>query len=511
MSPDPTDAYFADGLTDEVISAIARIPELVVISRTSVMQYRDRPKPMAEIGRELRVGTIVEGSVRKVDSHVRIAVQLIDAASDRHLWVESYDRNLRDIYAVQSEIADRIANALQIRLVEGDGERLGEVPTRDPEAHLLYLKALSQERRYEKEGLLEAIQNYELAVQKDPGYALAYAAISRCHLYLGQWDMIAPEEMGQKAEEAAKKALDLEPDLPDAHVVMGWVLRDPPYHDLDGARKEFSRALELNPSLPAAHLSYSDFSILTHQPEEARRAARRAVELDPLCPQTLESAGSLLLHGGGSLEEAVRLFEKALQIDPTSLARDGLGLCRVRQGRWDEGIAEIRRSIVLDRGFSAAQRADLVYALVQAGRTDEARSVLEERLEHHRTHNAGAGATALAFARLGDADQALEWLETAYRERSPYLDSLDVEFGLEKLRADPRYDRILEKIGHPSKLWARLSHPSPASQGGEWHDPGGPFARSRVAGAGSTRSRLASMLGRPTGIRSSFYPAARDT
>ncbi len=285
ISPDPKDEFIADGLTEELISTISRVPELSVISRTSVMQYKNQAKRMSEIGRELNVRTVLEGSVRKSGSRVRIAVQLIDAGDDKHLWAENYDRSLEDIFTIQSEIAQEIANALQIRLLEEDRARIGKVPTADTEAYLLYLKGRYQSELVTKEGSMTAIGYFEEAVQRDPKFALAFAAIAAAYHRLGFLEMLPSAEASAKADVAASRALALDPGLAEGHIALAWVL----FHGLDfrGAMREVRRALELNPNLSGAHVAAGQTLQYAGRFEEAFAEMEKALELDPLSAPTL--------------------------------------------------------------------------------------------------------------------------------------------------------------------------------------------------------------------------------
>ncbi len=447
MSPDPTDEFFADGLTEELISTISKVRDLSVISRTSVMQYKGHPKRVAEIARELSVGTILEGSVRRAGNKVRITVQLIDPVADRHLWAENYDRNLEDIFSIQSEVAQKVASALEVRLRGEDEERIGRVPTEVTEAHLLYMKGRFHFQRVSKEGLLTALSYFEQAIQKDPRYALAHAAIAETYCSLAGFDMMPSNEALSKAEAAAKKALELDTGLAEAHISMSYFLSHSSW-DLKRALSEAARAVELNPSLPEARLRAGLGYVFARRVEEARSEAQRALELDPLSSHTMTIAATVYLYAGNP-ERAAELFEKVMEADPTnSFARNNLGLSYVREGRYDEGIAEIRKAIELSRGSNLGELVDLAYALARAGRTEEARRVAEELVTYHREHGVGADAAGYAFASVGDRDAAFEWLERARRERSAGLVGVLSNFCLEPVRDDPRYRELLKKMGY---------------------------------------------------------------
>jgi adenylate cyclase len=446
ISPDPRDEYFADGLTEELISTASKVPDLSVISRTSVMQYKDQTKHAVDIGRELGVSYLLEGSVRKAGNRVRVAVQLIDARGDKHLWAENYDRSLEDVFQIQSEIAQKIASALEIRLREGDKERMEKPPTEVTEAHLLYMKGRFHLQHFSKEELLTAQWYFEQAIQKDPRYALAHAAVAETYSWLAWFEMMPSNEAFAKAEEAAKKSLELDPTLPEAHYALGGVVRNS--WDLESTLKEDQRALELNPSLTPARVRVANTLNFLGRFEEARTEAQKALELDPLASRTNLGAADAYLYGGLP-EKAVELYEKAIEIDPTnSFAMNNLGVSYVVLGRYDEGIARIRKAIEMQRSPSPGTEADLAYALSKAGRTEEARKVVAELVAYHREHGIGAVAVASAFASVGDGEAAFDWLERARRERAPGLVGISVDFGFETLRQDPRFEKWL-KVGFP--------------------------------------------------------------
>lgn len=448
MSPDPTDEFFADGLTEELISTISKVRDLSVISRTSVMQYKGHPRRVAEIARELGVGTILEGSVRRAGNKVRITVQLIDPVADRHLWAENYDRNLEDIFSIQSEVAQKVASALEVRLRGEDEERIGRIPTEVTEAHLLYMKGRFHFQRVSKEGFLTALSYFEQAIQKDPRYALAHAAIAETYGNLAAMDMMPSNEASPKAEAAAKKALELDSGLAEAHISLSYLFLHSSW-GMKRALSEAARAVELNPSLPEARLRAGMAYAMARRDEEARSEAQRALELDPLSSHTMTVAATVYLYTDRP-ERAAELFEKVMEGDPTnSFARNNLGLSYVREGKYDEGIAEIRKAIELSRGSNLGERSDLAYALARAGRTEEARRVADELVTYYREHGVGAESAGYAFASVGDRDAAFEWLERARRERSAGLVGVLANFCLDPVRDDPRYRELLKKMGLP--------------------------------------------------------------
>jgi TolB-like protein/Tfp pilus assembly protein PilF len=447
MSPDPNDEFFADGLTEEIISTISKIPELSVISRTSVMRYKSQTKPMVEIGHELSATTVLEGSVRKAGNRVRVAVQLIDAVGDRHLWAENYDRSLDDIFAIQSEIAQKIAGSLEIRLLDSDRGRIAKAPTQVTEANLLYMKGAFHAERLTKTELEIAIDFYEQAVREDPRYARAYAAMARAYNLLGLWEIIPSRDAYAHVERAARKAIELDDSLAEAHTALSAAQFY--YRDWKRAQDEAKRALELDPNLAEAHLWTSTFCLIRGQTDRAISEAQKAIELDPLSISIMQNAATMFLYGGRP-ETAIPLYEKVLELNPgSSFARGNLGLCYVQLGRPEDGIEEIRKAIAVSRRSNPAELSDLVYALSQAARIDDARTVIAELHEIHEKKGTGAASLAYAYASIGDADRAFEWLEKAFQEGSGYLGLLTADFSFKDLSTDPRFQKFLEKIGLP--------------------------------------------------------------
>ena len=295
ISPDPKDEYFADGMTEEVISAISLINELSVISRTSVMTYKNQQnKRTLDIGSELGVGTILEGSIRKAGDRVRISVQLIDVESDRHLWAQNYDRTLEDIFAIQSEIASRVAESLESQLLPGKKQRIENANTRNVDAHLFYLKGRDSYFKWTREGFENAIRYYEMAIEKDRRYALAFAGVAESCCMLGQYDMLPSEDMFLKAREFAEKALSIDNSLSDAHFVFALVSSHE--WNFERAEIEFRRSIELNTSLSQPHFYLSDLLIVTQRFDEASSEAQTALELDPMSSVTCSYVGANYLY-----------------------------------------------------------------------------------------------------------------------------------------------------------------------------------------------------------------------
>jgi adenylate cyclase len=445
MISDPSEEYFADGMTEELISTISKVRELDVISRTSVMQYKNKAKHVSEIGRELNVGTLLEGSVRKAGNRVRIAVQLIDTNTDKHLWAENYDRTLEDVFTIQSDIAQSVASALKVTLLEKDRKRLERVPTRDPEAHALFLKGRSFGLRGTEDGLREATALYEKAIEKDPRYALAYSALAGATCMMGFFEMTPSVESFRKGEESARRAIALDPSLPEARSALGFALMG--QWNLKAAEEENDRAMELDPN--SADILNNRASLMSFKGDygEAERLARRALELDPLSPTTLNVAATWLLYSGHP-DDAMALYRKVLEIDPeAAFAMCNIGVAYVEKGMYDEGVKSIREAIRMSKAYDPGKVSDLAHALGKAGRSAELRELLTEATEWHEKNRRGSMALVSIYANLGEKDRAFEWLDRALEEHSGYLLSVFSDFAFESLRSDPRMDAIRRRTG----------------------------------------------------------------
>jgi TolB-like protein/Flp pilus assembly protein TadD len=445
MISDPKDEYFADGMTEELISAFSKVRGLSVISRTSVMRYKNQSKSASEVGRELKCGTLLEGSVRKAGNRVRIAVQLINAENDEHVWAENYDRTLEDVFSIQSDIAQSVASALKVTLLESDRERLEQIPTKDPEAHALYLKGRARQLRITPDDLNEAAKLYQKAIDKDHEYALAYAWLSACTSQMGYHEITPPIESFKKGEELARRSLALDPSLPEAHLALADALYM--QWDFKGAEVELDRAYELDPKSPLVLDFKSDLMRERRRFDEAAGLARRELELDPLSPSTLNSVATALLYSRQP-DEAIALYRKVLEIDPdAAFARGNIGVAYVEKGMLDEGIASIREAIRMERSYQMGAVCDLAHALGKAGRTDELKGLLPEAKRWYEKNHHGAMALVAIYANLGEKDEAFEWLEKAFEEHSGYLMSAFVDFAFESLHSDPRMEAMKRRLG----------------------------------------------------------------
>jgi len=441
--------YFADGMTEALITDLAKIKALRVISRTSAMQYKGVRKPLPEIARELNVDAVVEGSVLRSGGRVRITAQLIYAATDQHLWAESYERDLRDVLSLQREVARAVANEIQIQLTPQEQVRLSTARTVDPEAYQLYLKGRFYWNKRTEADLKRGIEYFQQAIDLDPNYALAYPGMADCYSLLG-WDLfggLAPREALPIAKAAAVRALEKDDSLAEAHNSLAWTKLVFDW-DWAGAESEFKRAVELNPGYAVAHQWYAECLAGIGRYEEASVEAKQALELDPLSLMINILAGWILYFDRQN-DQAIERFRKTLELDPNFwVAHWTLGRAYEQKMMFAEAIAELRRAIALSAG-SPLSLAALGHAYAVSGQTIEAQNVLAQLKESSEKRYVSPYSIATIYAGLGEKDQAFRWLERAYEERSGWLIWLRAEPVSDPLRPDPRFQDLLRRIGLP--------------------------------------------------------------
>jgi TolB-like protein/Tfp pilus assembly protein PilF len=446
LSADDANRHFADGVTEEILTNLARVGDLRVIARASVMPYRNTDRPVAEIAEELDVSHVLEGSVRRVGDRVRISAQLIDAGTNAQMWADSYDRRLEDVFAVQSDIATRVAEALQAELTADVAERIEKAPTDDLEAYNLYLRGRYFWHRRTEEDLRASARFFERALKRDSGYARAWAGLADAYSVLAFYDYLPPRKAYPRAKAAARRALAIDETLGEAHASLGYVTL---YHGWDAARAEaaFRRAIELNPSYSVAHQWYANHLVATGRFDEAVREMSRAREVNPL---SLIANGALgwVYYYAGRHEEAVEQCDRALEMDPDwDLGHLWKGLALEEMGRTDGAIASLRRAVDLSER-SGITVAALAHALASAGETAEARELLSDlvRAGHEGRYQPSFEIAKIHVA-LGEPDEALRWLEQALEERSHSMVFLEVDPQLAPLRSVPRFRRLVERVG----------------------------------------------------------------
>ena len=446
LSADPDNEYFSDGLTEELISKLSRVHDLTVVARTSMMQYKDTGKSITEIGRELQVGTILDGSVRKSGDRLRITTQLIDVESQGHLWSEDYDRTFDDVFAIQSDVAQNVAQALQITLKPAEQRQIEEAGTDDPEAYDAYLQGLYHYNTWSKEGLEKSLEYFAQAIARDPNFAKAYAAMAFSYDMLADFGYLPPDEGFPKVKENAHRALELDATTAEAYTALAIAAT---YHDYDWVRANegFQRALELNPSSAVTHDWYG---IIYLSPmgrhDEAIAHGRRAKELDPLTAYIRHDLG-WTYNQARRWDDAIAECEQILDIDPSFYFTYWcLGFAYWQKGMLEEAVAAYERGVELEP-HDLALKADLAIVYAAAGKKDQAQKILEEFEEKARREYVPPYALAMAHMAVGDLDGTFAWLDKMYEERAPWLIFMNEHARYDGLRGDPRFQELLRKVG----------------------------------------------------------------
>jgi TolB-like protein/Flp pilus assembly protein TadD len=444
LSADPENEFFADGITEDVITHLAKIKSLKVISRTSVMTFKKRDGGLREIGERLGASTLLEGSVRRAGSRVRIVAQLIDCATDEHLWAETYDRELTDIFAIQTDVALKIASALRAELSHDERARVGRPPTHDLGAYELYLHGRNWFNQFTDEGYRRSLLDYHAAVDRDPGFALAWASIAGAYteLCIGGSVGKSPEETIVLAKKAATRALEIDEELGEAHGVSALIQFAFDF-DWAGAERSFLRAIELRPGNAQAHQHYGWLCSSLGRHDDALRQLRRARALDPLLIPTdvvthLLRAG----HIGEALEEA----RKSAREQPgTPRCHSVLGWALIFSGEGAAGIASLERAVALSPGATLFL-SQLGQACALAGDVKRARQILDEMHDRSTREFISPYHFAYVYAGLGEADAAIDCLERAFERRSGAIYGIKGSFLFRNLRDHPRFKSLLRRM-----------------------------------------------------------------
>ncbi len=442
---DPDQNYFVEGMHDAIISNLAQIKALKVISRTSVMQYRGSEKPIPKIARELGVDAIVEGSVTKAADSVRITAQLIHGRTDEHWWAGSYDRDLRHVLSLQNEVARAIAEQIKIAITSVEEARLASARTVNPEAYEAYLKGRHHWNKRTPDGLNQSLAYFTQAIELDPNSALGYSGLADAYNMIGSYSYYPPSDMLPKAKEAALQALAIDSIRAEAHASLAAVQLNYDW-DWDAAEESFRTAIELNPGYAIAHHWYSQYLIAMGRTDESFRAMERALQLDPLNLE-INSTLARKLYFTRQYDEAIKQCLKTLEIDdPFFLTHTYLGLSYAHKGMFEEAISSLQTAVALS-GENPLVICALGYVYGIAGRDKDAQSILEELLAAARARYVPAVSIAAVYMGLGDKDSVFEWLEKAYQERHHYLVFFKVEPMVDSLRSDPRFTALLEEMG----------------------------------------------------------------
>jgi TolB-like protein/DNA-binding winged helix-turn-helix (wHTH) protein/Flp pilus assembly protein TadD len=447
LSNDASQDYFADGMTDELISDLGQISALRVISRTSVMAYKHARKPLPQIARELNVDAIVEGTVLRSGDQVRITAQLIDAAADKHLWSQSYEGELKDTLALQNQVARAIADQIRINLNPQEQAALKSAKVVNPEAYQAYLKGRYFWNKRTPDALKVALAYFNQAIDEDPTYAQAYSGLADTYALLGDWQygVMTPKEALPKAKAAAIKALELDSTLSEAHNSLAFCF-DAFDWDLESAGKEFQRAIELNPGYATAHHWYAWHLSLLGQYDQAIEEMRKAKSLDPLSLIINADLAELLVIAH-FYDESIIQSRKTIEMDPNfALAHNQLAQAYLQKHMNAEAIAELQKAVELSAG-SPTCIANLARAYAASGRNSDAVKLLSELKNHSNGGYSDAAEVSMVYAALGDKDQAMHWLEIGYEQR--FNPGVLQRLGFDPLRSDPRFQDMVRRIGFP--------------------------------------------------------------
>jgi TolB-like protein/DNA-binding winged helix-turn-helix (wHTH) protein/Flp pilus assembly protein TadD len=445
LSNDPAQEYFTDGMTDELISDLAQLGTLRVISRTSVLHYKGGNKTALEIGRELAVDALVEGTVQRVENKVRIRVQLIDAASDRHLWARSYDHELKDVLLLQTTAAHDIVGEIRGQ-VDGTPANMPSASelTVQPAAYDLYLKGQYFWNKRTVDGFQQAIMYFERATAKDPHFGRAYAGLADCYALLGPYSGVPQTEFMRKARAAALKALEIDDNLAEAHTALGLIVQNYDW-DWSTAEREFRRAIELNPNYATAHQFYAEHLAWRGRFEEALRESERARELDPLS-MIIATDNGAILYVSRQYERAVAQLRSVREMDPTFEHAEIIVYPLVEQGMFTEALADLDRGQRMHED-DAWVELGRTYVYGRSGQTELSRRGLEKLREVDRHHGLDTTSFVFAYIALGEKEQSLAWLEKAYSQHSNLLTTLKVDPVFDPLRDDSRFEQLLHRVG----------------------------------------------------------------
>jgi TolB-like protein/tetratricopeptide (TPR) repeat protein len=445
LSRDPDNAYFCEGVQDEILTRLAKVADLKVISRTSTQHFKSAPDNLPEIAKQLGVAHVLEGSVQRANNQIRVNVQLINALTDAHLWAETFDRKLTDIFAVESEIAKTIADTLQTKLSGSEQRAIAARPTESTEAHQLYLKGRFFWNKRTGNDLKKSIDYFQQAIAADPNYALAYAGVADGYVLLPGYTAGTPRDCYPKAKAAAKKALELDDTLAEAHTTLAMAIWSYEF-DFAQANREFQRAIEVNPNYATAHQQYGNVTLSAlGRFDDAIAEGKRAVELDPLSLIINADLGSDY-YFARRYDEAIAQQRKTLEMDPGFYyARFNLAEALAAKRTFDEAILEHQKARASnDDPFVLGL---LGHAYASSGNRTEALKILEQLKELSRQRYVSAYSFVVVYLGLGDKEEALRWLEQSYQDRAGSdVGWIRVDSLLDPLRGDPRFEAVAEKI-----------------------------------------------------------------
>jgi len=446
LSADKDQAYFADGMTDELIAHLAKIRSLRVISRTSSMEYKGAHKTLSQIARDLHVDSVVEGTVLRSGDRVRITAELVQVATDRHLWAETYESQLGDILTLQSHVASAIVNEIRVKLTPEDQVRLATTRQVSTQSYENYLKGRYYWNKRSQEGLTKAIDYFQLAIEQDPNYALAYAGLADCYSIIGSVIVgtVPALEVAPKARAAALKSLELDNTLAEAQTSLATVRFNYDW-DWNAAASGFRRAVELNPNYATAYQRNSLYLMSMGRTSESIAEMNRAHDLDPLSISMNFSLG-WRLYLAREYDQAIEQLRNTIDMDPDFvLPHLVLGQAYEQKKMYDQAITELRRAVDISQSSPPAVAA-LARTYAVSGRTTEARKLLDQLMEQSKRRYVSPFYVAIVYAGLGENDQALDWIEKAYKDRSNAIVFAKVNPQLDTLRSTPRFQSLLHRL-----------------------------------------------------------------
>jgi TolB-like protein/Tfp pilus assembly protein PilF len=447
LSGDPEQVYFAYGMTEALIAELSKISALKVISRTSVMQYKGVKKPMPQVARELDVDGLIEGSLLREGDQVRITVQLIHGPTDKHLWARRFDRELRSILALHSDVAQAIASEIQVTLTPRERALTARARSVSPQAYEAYLRGRFYWNQRTPDGFQKAAEQFQRALDFDPTYALAYAGLADNYVQQATWGIVSPEDGYPRAKAAAVRALEIDNSLAEAHSTLGYVLRD---WDLDwqGAERAFRRALELNPNYPTAHHWFAFYFSSVGRHAQAISEIKRALELDPLTVIITSNVGRIHYYAR-QYSEAEKSARKALGMNANfAEAHANLGLIYLATGRASEAATSLGRAVEL-YPTRPEYRSALAEAYSLTGKRHQAQRLLEQLEKEFQHRHVPAGQIALVYARLGKKDRAFQWLEKSVEQRDWWRAQMKVEPRFDVFYDDPRFQELVRRMNFP--------------------------------------------------------------
>jgi eukaryotic-like serine/threonine-protein kinase len=445
FSHDPEQDYFAEGMTEALITDLSKISALRVISRTSIMQYKGAKKPLPEIARELEVDAVIEGSVERAGDRVRITAQLIKAANDEHIWADSYVRDLNDVLALQDDVAREIASQVQVKLTPQEQRQLASNRSTNSEAYQLFLQGRFHWYKGDEPSLKKSIDYYREALAKDPNYALAYAGLADSYAAFSDW-YLPPRQVMPMATAAATKALQIDESLAPAHNTLCWIkiIYD---WDWQGAERECRRAIELNPNFADAHDNYATLLSNVGRWKEMEEELQRAERLDPLSFRTYAD-GSVDYWLERRYDEAVAQAQKSIELEPNGfMAHSNLAFAYAEMNRLPDAVVEAQKGAELSD--SPLAKGFLGYTYAAAGRTQEARKTVKQLEADFRNHFVCPYEIGTIHLWLGEKDEAFRWYEKAYDERSICMSLMKYDPRLDPIRSDPRYESLIRRVGFP--------------------------------------------------------------